>query len=138
MRTQGSNFSFHGQNVYIGIDVHQKHWTVAILTQSGYKERFSQESKASILYSHLSKSYQGGNYYSVYESGFTGFSTHYSLVDCGINNIIVNASDVPTTQKEKLQKTDNVDALKLATSLRDNKLVGIYIMSKEEIGRAHV
>jgi Transposase and inactivated derivatives len=132
MRAQGSNFSFDGQNIFIGIDVHLKNWTVSILTGSGYKERFSQESKASVLFSHLQKKYPGGNYYSVYESGFTGFSTHNSLLEYGIKNIIVNASDVPTNQKEKLHKTDNVDVEKLAVSLRDGRLEGIYVMDAEE------
>jgi Transposase and inactivated derivatives len=132
MRSQGSHFSFDGQNIFIGIDAHLKSWTVAILTESGYKERFSQESKAGVLYSHLKNKYPGGNYHSVYESGFSGFSTHYSLVEYGIKNIIVNASDVPTNQKEKVHKTDNVDAMKLAVSLRDGHLEGIYVMSAEE------
>jgi Transposase and inactivated derivatives len=133
MRRQGKNYSFDGQVLYIGIDVHLKTWTVVILTQSGYKERFSQESKASVLYAHLQKHYKGAIWNSVYEAGFTGFSTHYALISYGINNIIVNASDVPTNQKEKLHKTDNVDALKLAVSLRDGRLSGIYVMSQQEV-----
>lgn len=133
MRAQGSNYLFHGQKIYIGIDVHLKTWSVAILVSSGYKEEFSQEGDPAILYSHLSKKYPGGYYYSVYESGFTGFSTHRSLMKYGINNIIVNASDVPTTQKERVQKTDKVDALKLALSLRDEKLKGIYIPNDQEL-----
>lgn len=133
MQAQGSNYSFQGQDVYIGIDVHQKSWSISLITKSGYKEHFSQQASASILYSHLQKRYKGAHYHSVYESGFTGFSTHYSLVSLGIDNIIVNASDVPTTQKERLHKTDKVDAHKLASCLRDGKLTGIYILSKEEI-----
>lgn len=132
MQGQGKNYSFNGQPIYIGIDVHQNTWTVAILTQSGYKERFSQESKASVLYAHLLKHYKGAIYHSVYESGFTGFSTHYALSSYGIRNIIVNASDVPSSQKEKLHKTDNVDALKLAVSLKDGRLCGIYVMTEQE------
>lgn len=133
MRAQGSNFSFDGQAVYIGLDVHKKTWSVEILTESGYREHFSQESKASVLFSHLQKKYNGAVYYSVYESGFTGFSTHYSLTTLGINNIIVNASDVPTSQKEKLNKSDKIDAKKLATSLKNGVLRGIYVLSEDEI-----
>lgn len=133
MRAQGNNFSFDGQNIYIGIDVHLKTWSVSIITESGYREHFSQESKASVLGARLKRRYPGGIYHSVYESGFTGFSTHYSLLKQGIENIIVNASDVPTSQKEKLQKTDKVDAKKLAVSLKNGVLEGIYILSEEEI-----
>lgn len=133
MPMQGSKFSFVGQSIYIGLDVHKKSWSVSILTQSGYKERFTQASKASVLYAHLLKHYKGGIYYSVYESGFTGFSTHYLLTELGINNIIVNASDVPSSQKEKLQKNDNVDALKLSVSLKNGMLNGIYILTPDEL-----
>ncbi|MDH8702765.1 transposase [Dysgonomonadaceae bacterium PH5-43] len=133
MRAQGNNFSFNGQSIYIGIDVHKKSWSVDIITQSGYREHFTQESKAEVLLSHLQKRYKGGNYYSVYESGFTGFSTHYSLVNLGINNIIVNAADVPISQKEMLHKSDKVDAKRLASSLKAGKLQGIYIFDKEEL-----
>lgn len=129
---QGKNFSFTGQKVYIGIDVHLKTWSVAIITQSGYKEQFSQESGAEKLKSHLLRKYPGGDYYSVYESGFSGFYTHYSLLNMGINNIIVNAADVPSTQKEQLHKTDKVDAMKLADSLRKGMLSGIYVLKPEE------
>lgn len=133
MRSQVSNFSFNGQSIYIGLDVHKKSWSVDIMTESGYTERFSQESKAEVLFAHLQKHYKGATYYSVYESGFTGFSTHYSLTNLGINNIIVNAADVPISQKEKLHKSDKVDAKRLASSLKAGKLRGIYILTKDEL-----
>ncbi|KAA6301778.1 MAG: hypothetical protein EZS26_002087 [Candidatus Ordinivivax streblomastigis] len=52
---QSKGFSFEGQNIYIGIDVHLKTWAVAIMIETGVIERFSQESEASILYAHLHK-----------------------------------------------------------------------------------
>jgi hypothetical protein len=57
----------------------------------------------------LQRRYPQGIYQSVYESGFCGFSVHHALISLGINNIIVNAADVPGTQKEKLNKNDPVD-----------------------------
>ena len=45
----------------------------------------------------------------------------------GINNIVVNPADVPTSQKEQLQKDDPTDSRKLARSLRANELKAIYI-----------
>ncbi|KAA6301726.1 MAG: hypothetical protein EZS26_002035 [Candidatus Ordinivivax streblomastigis] len=130
---QSKGFSFEGQNIYIGIDVHLKTWAVAIMIETGVIERFSQESEASILYAHLQKRYPGGNYFSVYESGFCGFSTHYCLQSFGINNIVVNAADVPTSQKEKVHKTDPVDAVKLVKSLKSRLLHSIYIPERAVI-----
>lgn len=128
---QRKGFFFKDQKIYIGIDVHLKTWSVAIMTESGLIERFSQENDAGVLHSHLIGRYPGGTYYSVYESGFSGYSTHYSLESLGIHNIIVNAADVPSTQKETLHKTDKVDALKLVKGLRRGELIPIYIPSQE-------
>lgn len=45
----------------------------------------------------------------------------------GINNIVINPADVPTSQKEHLQKNDPTDSRKLARSLRSNDLKAIYV-----------
>ena len=124
---QSKGFSFKGQNIFIGIDVHLKQWSVAIMTESGLVEKFSQISEAAVLSSHLKKKYPEGDYYSVYESGFCGFSAHYSLEALGIKNIVINAADVPSTQKENINKTDKVDASKLVKSLRAGLLHPIHI-----------
>ena len=39
---QKYKFSFKGQNIYVGIDVHLKTWHVTTLTESGCKYSFSQ------------------------------------------------------------------------------------------------
>jgi transposase len=44
-----------------------------------------------------------------------------------IDNIVVNPADVPTSQKEYLQKDDPTDSRKLARSLRSGDLKAIYI-----------
>jgi len=130
---QSKGFSFKGQNIFIGIDVHLKQWSVAIMTESGLIEKFSQVSEAAVLYAHLKKNYPMGDYYSVYESGFCGFSVHYSLQATGIKNIVINAADVPSTQKENVNKTDRVDARKLAKSLRAGLLRPIHIPEREAL-----
>jgi transposase len=45
----------------------------------------------------------------------------------GFNNIVINPSDVPTTNKEKYSKTDPVDSRKLARELETGSLKGIYV-----------
>lgn len=42
----------------------------------------------------------------------------------------MNAADIPTTVKEKIQKTDARDSRKIAKSLQNNDLTAIYIPSK--------
>ena len=66
---------------------------------------------------HLKKNYPGGIYRSAYEAGFCGFWIHEKLTGLGIENIVIHAADVPTTNKEKVNKTDKVDSKKIARKL---------------------
>lgn len=79
------------------------------------------------LAKHLNKYYPGGIYKSAYEAGFCGFWIHYALIELDIENIVIHAADVPTSNKEKVHKTDKVDSKKLAKNLENNDLEGIYI-----------
>ena len=118
---------FKGQNIYIGIDVHLKSWSVTVLSENSVLKKFSQVPDASSLFKFLSVNYPGASYHSVYEAGFCGFWIHRQLEKFGITNIVVNPADVPTRSKEKLRKTDSVDSSKLASELRSGSLNGIYV-----------
>lgn len=127
---QSKGINFEGQNIYIGIDVHLKTWSVTILTQSGYKRKYSQKSSAQELFEHLKRHYPDGIYQAVYESGFSGFSTYYALTELGIKCMVIHAADVPTTQYENVMKADPVDSEKLARALKAGILRGIYVHDK--------
>lgn len=124
---QRNKLDFSGQNIYVGIDVHLKSWSVAILSEHSVLKRFSQSPEPELLHKYLVSNYPGANYFSVYEAGFCGFWIHESLTDLGITNIVVNPADVPTMSKEKLRKTDAVDCNKLTRELRSGSLEGIYV-----------
>lgn len=132
-RVQSNTLDFTGQNIYIGIDVHLKSWSVAILSEHTNLKKFSQNPDPEALHKYLASNYPGANYYSVYEAGFCGFWIHEKLTDLGINNIVVNPADVPTMSKEKLRKTDAVDCNKLARELRSGSLEGIYVPGNETL-----
>ncbi|MDR2917372.1 MAG: IS110 family transposase [Tannerella sp.] len=127
MRLQSNELDFKGQNIYVGIDVHLKSWSVAVLSAHSVLKKFRQNPDTGALHSFLTRTYPGANYCSVYEAGFCGFGIHHKLVSLGINNIVVNPADVPTMSKEKLRKTDAVDCSKLARELRSGTLTGIYV-----------
>ncbi len=127
MDVQINKLDFKGQNIYVGIDVHLKSWSVAVLSEHSVLKKFSQNPDAESLYKFLANNYPGANYCSVYEAGFCGFWIHRKLLRLGINNIVVNPADVPTMSKEKLRKTDAVDCGKLARELRSGTLIGIYV-----------
>src|SRR5215469_14727406 len=108
MQAQNYELNFNGHNIYVGIDVHLKSWTVCIMTEHLEHKRFTQPPEAKTLYNYLSRNFPGGTYHSVYESGFSGFWAHRQLEALGIHSMVTNAADVPTSQKEKLQKDDPV------------------------------
>ena len=75
--------------------------------------------------------FPGGSYFSAYEAGFCGYGIHRELNSFGIKNIVINAADIPTSQKDKLQKRDPVDSRKIARSLEKGSLRGIHIFNRE-------
>ncbi len=134
MQTQVNKIDFSGQNIYVGIDVHLKSWKVTVMMDSLYKVTFSQDPCPQTLYNYLGNYFPGATYYSAYEAGFSGYWTHYKLCSLGINSIVVNPADIPTTAKEKVQKEDARDSQKIARSLKNGELVPIYIPSLASLG----
>ncbi|MHA2183208.1 MAG: IS110 family RNA-guided transposase [Promethearchaeota archaeon] len=124
--------SFDGQDFFIGIDVHRKNWVVSIRYHHMELKTFSMNPSPQQLFHHLSKNYPNGNYYSVYEAGFCGYWIHRNLHELGINNIVVNPADIPTTNKEKDRRRDPIDSRKLARELENRSLTGIYIPSEKQ------
>jgi transposase len=122
---------FRNQDIYVGIDVHKKTWQVSIFFNGYEQKRLNQPARVEALERYLNHHYPGGNYHSVYEAGFSGYWIDYRLKERGIKNIVVNPADVPTRDKERRNKTDRVDAKKLAKSLSSGDLVGIYVPSRE-------
>jgi transposase len=118
---------FIGQNIYVGIDVHKKSWQVMICNETMELKNFSQPPQVEKLVSYLKTNYPNANYYSAYEAGFSGFWAHNELMIAGINNLIVNPADVPSTDKDKRQKRDPIDSRKIAKALRKGELESIHI-----------
>jgi len=131
MEKKGSKLSFNGQNIYVGIDVHLKSWIITVMLEHSDFKTLSINPDSKVLKLYLDKHFPEGNYYSAYEAGFTGFSTHRDLENEGIQNIVVNPADIPTTDKERKQKEDKRDSRKIAKSLRTGDLQSIYIPKVE-------
>jgi transposase len=118
---------FTGQTMYIGIDAHKSNWKIAIRTRDVHLKTFSMKPSPEELFRHLRRHYPNAAYKSVYEAGFCGYWIHRQLTACNIDNMIVNPSDVPTTDKEREQKSDPVDGNKLSRELSHDSLKGIFI-----------
>jgi transposase len=120
--------AFAEQLFYVGIDVHQKQWTISIRNnQTAIGKTLSVEPSAEKLSNYLRRSYPGGNFSAVYEAGYSGFWPARELRTFQIPCMVVNPADIPAKQKELANKTDKVDSRKLARSLENQELKGIYI-----------
>jgi transposase len=133
MQAQNSKLDFNGQNIYVGFDVHLKSWTITILTDKIAHKTFTQPPNPDLLYNYLERNFPGGIYHSVYEAGFCGFWIHNRLKSKGVKSMIVNPADIPTTDKEKVQKEDCRDSRKLARALRSGELIPIYVPTESTI-----
>lgn len=133
MRRKISEINFKGQPIYIGIDVHQKNWQVAIMSKHYEHKVFHQDPKTEILVNYLHKHFPGAEYHAAYEAGFSGFTLYRELTAAGVDCMVVHPADVPTTHKEYDQKCDKRDSRKLAKSLRGNMLQAIYVPSEQQL-----
>lgn len=139
MQTKVTKELFKGQPIYVGIDYHKKSWKVTILGEQYEHKTMSQDPNPAVLANYLKRNFPGGQYHAVYEAGFSGFETCRSLQEMDINCIVIHPADVPTSQKERQQKTDKADSRKLARSLRACELEAIHIPTRKlEADRALV
>ena len=70
---------------------------------------------------------------SVYEAGFSGFWAQRTLEKQGVTCKVIHPADVPSTDKERQQKTDKVDCRRLSLSLKEDRMEGIYIPSEQQV-----
>lgn len=118
--------------IYVGLDVHKESWSISIyLENRQFYKTFQQGSNASQLKKYLDENFPGGKYFCAYEAGFCGFSVQRQLSQLGVNCIVVNASDIPQTDKQKRNKRDNVDSKRIGQALSSNQLEAIYIPSQQ-------
>jgi transposase len=126
MKAQVNQIDFTGQNIYAGFDVHKKDWKVTIMAEDTFYKTFTQPPNPEVLYNYLKRNFPGGNYHTAYEAGFCGYWIHDKLTSFGIKSMVVNPADIPTTDKERVQKEDKRDSKKIARSLSSGTLIPIY------------
>jgi transposase len=131
--TQGCPVNLGKLQIFVGLDVHLKSWSVTIATLEMIIKTFTQPPSPEILAQYLHRHFPGATFLCGYEAGFCGFWIRTCLQALGIPCIVFNPADVPTTQKEKYNKTDRIDSRKIAESLRNHKLSAIYVPSPEQL-----
>jgi transposase len=134
MKLQDKQIDYSNQNIYCGVDVHKKRWHATVCTQHTIQKTFSFDKPfVQTLKAHLAKHYPGGNYMVAYEAGFSGFWAYKALEELGLKVVVVNPADIPTTDKERKQKTDKRDSRKIAVGLRAGELRPIYVPSNRAL-----
>jgi len=128
-----TTLSWLGQHIYIGLDVHKLSWVVAIVTEACSFKIFTQPPTPIVLVEYLKRHFPGATYHAVYEAGYCGFWICEELRRLGVDCIVINPADVPTTDKEQKQKNNRVDARKLARALRNGDLVALYVPDREAL-----
>jgi len=124
---QHNILDFTNQTFFIGIDTHLNQWKITIRKLGIELKTFSMNPSPCELYNYLTKNYPNGIFNIVYEAGFSGFWPYRKLTDLGLNCIIVNPADIPSSNKEKVNKSDPVDSRKLARELENGSLKPLYV-----------
>lgn len=122
---------FTGKTIYVGIDVHKKDWQVGQFHAGLVLGNHRITGNSQELIDFLKKRYGGATLKCVYESCAWGFNLQRSLTAAGIECIVVHAGDVPGSDKEKKNKTDKVDAVRLARHHAAGLLEAIHVPDEE-------
>lgn len=133
MLNKNERINFKDENIFVGIDVHKNSWKVTVQLEDLVYQTFSQEPQVQLLEKYLKRNFPNATFQCAYEAGFSGFWLQQELEKKGIKCIVVNPADIPTTDKEKKQKTDKRDSKKIARSLKNGELEAIYVPSVESL-----
>lgn len=124
--------SFKGTHIYIGMDVHKKTWVITVRFNGLEMTTKSLEGKADVLANFLRNQYPDAVYHAAYEAGCCGFHICRELKKRGIDCIVVNPADIPTSDKDKRQKDDVRDSRTIAKKLEINDLKAIHVPLESE------
>ncbi len=116
MKNNSQKPSYEGKEVFVGIDVHKKTFSVVSIVEGAIVKKWRTTAKPKQLTKQLKDYFPKAKIYSAYEAGFSGFVLHRQLEKVGIENVVVNAASVEVTVNNRV-KTDKRDALKLASLL---------------------
>jgi len=122
---------FSNKQIFVGIDVHKKEWSVTLFYEKNYLRTFRQPSSVDALEKLLRRDYPGAEYLCGYESGFSGFWIQRQLQSRGVNCYVLHAADIPQTNKHKTTKTDSIDSHSIAQSLSAGTVKPIYVPDPE-------
>jgi transposase len=122
---------FTNNNIFVGMDVHQRSWNVSIFLEQTFVRSFTQPPSVDVITHLLRRDYPGANYLCGYESGYSGFWIQRKFKQQGIPCQVLHAADIPQTIKQKLMKRDPVDSKKIGKALASQNTNSIYVPDEE-------
>ena len=131
MKNSSEQRSYADQNVFLGIDVHKRTYSVVAVSEGEVVKKWRTTALPEGLVTQLKRFFSGAQLYTVYEAGFSGFVLHRVLEKAGITNLVVNPGSIEVAVHNRV-KTDKRDALKMAILLEVGRLKGIRIPTEKE------
>ncbi len=126
------NANFENQKVFVGLDVHKRSWNAAIFLGDYFVRNIHQPPSPQALQHFLTRNYPGAHYTCAYESGKFGFWIQRHFKQMGIDCLVVNPADIPSTQKDNVYKTDARDARGIGQALSSGQLKSIFVPHQEQ------
>jgi transposase len=130
--------SFQNQKVYVGLDVHKRSWNASIYLEGQYIRNIHQPPQPEALHHYLTRSYPGASYVCAYECGKFGYWIQRRFTSLGIDCLVVNPADIPSTHKDEVYKTDSRDARGIGLALSTGQLRSVYVPVEEQEADRHL
>lgn len=131
MGTNLKKIDYKNKKVFVGLDVHQKTWhSTSIFEELIIKKSFPADAQAFAKY--LQNTFPNAHFEIAYEAGCFGFwikEQLETLLDATVS--VLNPADIPSSGKDKTNKTDARDSLKIAKAIKANTVKSIFYSSKE-------
>ena len=117
--------------LFVGIDVHKKQWSVSIYTGQIHHRTFSQPPSPEALRVYIERHFPGAKVKCAYEATCFGWWIARELQVFGYDCLVVNPADIPSTHQENQNKTDKIDSRKIAKTLQAGLLRSSYIPDEQ-------
>jgi transposase len=118
--------------LYIGIDVHKKSWSVNLRTDLFDHNTFSMNPDAAQLIRYVNQHFSGYQVKCCYEASCCGYTAYHELARQNWEVLVVNPPDIPVINKNQQHKSDKVDCRHLCKQLQAGQLRGIYVPDEKQ------
>lgn len=113
-------------DVFIGMDVDKRSIALTSFDHKQHIDSLKMSSKADVVINYARKKFAGKKVAFAYEAGPTGFGLYDRLTSAGYKCLVTNPASVPTAANTRV-KTNKVDSIKLAKSLRGGELKSVRV-----------